>query len=45
MIDLGKHSIAGVRIDAVDYEATVRDVIRCATNAAHALFPRWPCTA
>jgi N-acetylglucosaminyldiphosphoundecaprenol N-acetyl-beta-D-mannosaminyltransferase len=30
MIDRGKHNVAGVRVDAVDYEAAVEKVIRAA---------------
>jgi exopolysaccharide biosynthesis WecB/TagA/CpsF family protein len=35
MIDRGKHNILGVRIDAVDYEAAVEQIVR----AAHACCP------
>src|SRR5262245_33829478 len=30
MIDRGKHNVAGVRVDAVDYEAAVDKIIRAA---------------
>src|SRR5215468_2433771 len=33
MIDRGKHNVAGVRVDAVDYEAAVDKIIRAARDS------------
>ena len=46
MIDLGKHSVLGVRIDAVDYAAAVERIVDCApASGGRWRFRRWRCTA
>ncbi len=45
MLDLGKHSVLGVRIDAVDYAAAVERIVEGARSGARWRFRRWRCMA